>query len=255
MELQMTVKIQKVSIADIIVPRRHRPIVHENVRSLADSMSKIGLKTPPTVVRTKKGLVLVTGRHRLEAAKLLGWKHLRCVLMKGDKADRSLWRIAENFHRADLTKLERAELLKEWEQLIQEKEGVKAGGNQPNDKGISKAAKALGISREKVRRSRRIEAISPEARRLAEAAGLDDNQQALLKIAKQATPKAQAKMVRKLAKNGRTKGRSALSPEEVAQYEALKLRFKANSKFRRLWDKATTAVRQKFINSVLKPSA
>ena len=43
------------------------------------------------------------------------------------------------------------------------------------------ASRELGISREKVRRAGKIAAIAPEAKAAARAAGLDDNQAALLK--------------------------------------------------------------------------
>ena len=105
----MKTTIKNFRVADIRVLGQHRPLVKEKVRVLADFIKAIGLNTPPTVRLSKKGPILVTGQHRLEAAKSLGWNHIDCLVMRGDKIDRQLWRIAENLHRGDLTKLQRAE--------------------------------------------------------------------------------------------------------------------------------------------------
>ena len=116
---QLTIK--NFRIADIRVLGNHRPLDKEKVRALADSIKAIGLNTPPTVRPSKKGPVLVTGQHRLEAAKSLGLSHIDCSVMRGDKIDRQLWRIAENLHRGDLTKLQRAENIKKWDELIKKR--------------------------------------------------------------------------------------------------------------------------------------
>jgi ParB-like chromosome segregation protein Spo0J len=55
-------------------------------------MKKIGLRTPLSVRKRENGaIVLVTGQHRLEAAKLLDWKEIDCMIMKGGKIQRELW--------------------------------------------------------------------------------------------------------------------------------------------------------------------
>jgi ParB-like chromosome segregation protein Spo0J len=64
-------RIKKIAIKDIKVFSGRRSVDDENVRVIADSMSKIGLKTPITVKKCKTGIRLVTGLHRLEAAKLI----------------------------------------------------------------------------------------------------------------------------------------------------------------------------------------
>lgn len=116
---QLTIK--NFRIADIRVLGHHRPLDKDKVRALADSIKAIGLNTPPTVRKSKKGPILIAGRHRLEAVKSLGLSHIDCSVMRGDKIDRQLWRIAENLHRADLTKLQRAENIKKWDELIKKR--------------------------------------------------------------------------------------------------------------------------------------
>ena len=253
---QLTIK--KFRVADIRVLGKHRPLVKEKVRVLADSIKAIGLKTPPTVRLSKKGPVLITGHHRLAAAKLLGLSRIDCSVMRGDKIDRQLWRIAENLHRGDLTKLQRAENIKKWDELIKKRgkggQAAQPGGRQPHDKGLSKTAKQLNISREAVRRSKKIAGISPKAKKAAKKAGLDDNQSALLKAAKKSTPKGQTKKVRELAKSKQASRGHSPSPREVKQLKALKKAYAAAYKFKKAWKRATVAVRQKFIKKILQPS-
>jgi ParB family transcriptional regulator, chromosome partitioning protein len=250
--------IKNFRVADIRVLGKHRPLVKEKVRMLADSIKAIGLKTPPTVRLSKKGPVLVTGRHRLAAVKKLGRNHIPCIVMRGDKIDRQLWRIAENLHRGDLTKLQRAENIKKWDELIKKRgkggQAAQPGGRQPHDKGLSKTAKQLGISREAVRRSKKIAGISPKAKKAAKKEKLDDNQAALLKAAKKSTPKGQTKTLRELAKNKQASRGHSPSPREVKQLKALKKAYAGARKFKKAWKRASAAVRQKFVKSVLQPS-
>ena len=255
----MKTTIRNFRIADIRVLGRHRPLVEKKVRMLADSIKAIGLNTPPSVRPSKKGPILVTGHHRVEAAKSLGLNHIDCFVMRGDKIERRLWSVAENLHRADLNKLQRAELVKKWAELIKQRAKVvqvaQPGGHQPNDKGLTKTAKQLGVSREEVRRSKKIASISPAAKTAAKAAGLDDNQEALLKIAKAATSKAQLKKVAELAESKKTASHGTLQPGEKKKLKALKKAYARAHEFRKVWTRATAVVRQNFIKTVLKPSA
>ena len=59
------------------------------------------------------------------------------------------------------------------------------------DAAINRTAKALGFTKEEVRRAKKIAGISEEARAEAKRLGLDDNQRALLEIAKLPTATAQ----------------------------------------------------------------
>jgi ParB-like chromosome segregation protein Spo0J len=152
------------------------------------------------VRRIKKGFgttafALVAGVHRLEAAKALGWEHIDAFVMEGTETDARIWQLMENLYRAELTPLQRAEHVAELIQLVKDGEkGVQVaqfGGQQPHDRGISRAARILGFTREEVRRSQAIAGISEEAKEKAKEKGLDKKQSALLKIAKENGSKAQ----------------------------------------------------------------
>jgi ParB-like chromosome segregation protein Spo0J len=62
-------------------------------------------------------LLLVTGLHRLEAAKRLGWDEIDALFVTGNEIDRELQEIAENLHRSELTVLERDTLIGRWAEL------------------------------------------------------------------------------------------------------------------------------------------
>jgi ParB family transcriptional regulator, chromosome partitioning protein len=247
------------NIKDIKVSGERRPVVKDKVRLIAESMKKIGLRTPLSVRKRSNGdIVLATGLHRLEAAKLLGWKEIDCIVMKGGIIQLKLWTIAENLHRSDLTALQCAEHVAKWKRLVKKLDGdeqvVEPGGRQPKDKGISRTAKKLGITREKVRRSEAIDGISPKAKAAAKKAGLDRNQDALSKVAKKTTPEAQVAKVKELAKRAETK-RTPLSSDETTKLKLLKKLFRQAKDFKRAWVKASLAVRRKFVSGIMKRAA
>lgn len=170
-------EIEYLIVENIEVHDRARPVSDEAVETLASSMSRIGLRTPisvryyperPDTVpagETDDALILMTGAHRLAAAKRLGWEKIECfVYQDGDEIDAQLWEIAENLHRADLTKEQRDEHIRRYAELLAEREtgdancvgslndGRKAG---PQHKlGIaSQIAAETGVSKDTVRRA------------------------------------------------------------------------------------------------------
>jgi len=98
-----------------------------------------------------------------------------------------------------------------------------------------------------------MEELPRKVQKAAKAAGLDDNESALVKVAKEATPAAQTKKLHELAKDKRVRAH-ALSPDEIKQLKALKRAFAHAPKFKKAWNKASPAVRQKFIKTTLKPN-
>jgi ParB/RepB/Spo0J family partition protein len=168
----------------VVGPRR--PIDEKKLAALKASIKEIGLQTPITVQVHKQKFVLVTGWYRLTAMKQLGAAAIPCFHHYEGEIDSYLWQRAENVYRAESRVLERAEYIDEMRQAILEKGGqvAPAGGRQPKNSGINKAAKALGFTKEDVRRCKAIAGISAQARAEARKLGLDDNQHALLEIAK-----------------------------------------------------------------------
>lgn len=175
-----------VDAIQIAGPRRR--INEKKLAELKASIAKIGLQTPITVRLRKNGkkAVLVAGLHRLVAMKQLGKRSIACYEHCHEDSESFLWQRSENLCRAELRVLERAEAIDEMRQAIQQQGGQVAppGGRQPKDLGIKKAAKVLGLTKEEVRRAMVISGIIPEAKAEARKLGLDNNQRALLEIAK-----------------------------------------------------------------------
>jgi ParB-like chromosome segregation protein Spo0J len=196
-------EVSRVPVDQIVIEETRRVLNQDKVSHLAESIAEIGLRTPITVREVNGTPMLVTGQHRLEAAKKLGWSHIDAFIFQGDETDARLWELAENLFRNDLTVLERAESINGWLTLVEEKrkagQAAHPGGEQPHDKGLSSVARELKITREEVRRAAKIAGISAEAKLRAREAGLADNQSALMTIAKAPTPEAQVARVEEIA--------------------------------------------------------
>jgi hypothetical protein len=198
----------------------HDELDDDVVNSIAESfpLAGGGLINPITVRRVREQedgeevvkTVLVAGAHRLEAARRAGMKHINCTFFEGDETEARIVQIEENLFRRDLTVLQRAELLAEWTKLALTK-GYISGQRVRKNKfgrpqgGFSKFARdlpAVGRSfearRKSIARATKIAGISSAAKDAAKAAGLDDNQKALLKIAKASGRKAQIRKAKKL---------------------------------------------------------
>jgi ParB-like chromosome segregation protein Spo0J len=177
-------------INDIQIRKRLRATDQDNVAKLAASMAIIGLRTPITVVIDGEDVILASGLHRLEAAKKLGWETISAFdePIGTDDSDIRLWEISENLHRAELTVTERAEHISEWVRLTGEKAkaqlapSIHTGGR--SDQGINAAVRELGVDRTEAQRAMKIASIAPDAKEAARTAGLDDNQSALLAVAR-----------------------------------------------------------------------
>ena len=222
----MSTQIRKVAIRNIKVRSGRRSVDARNVRIIADSINKIGLKTPITVREVDGALVLVAGLHRLEAAKALGLKKIPAVQLSGTKRDARLWEDSENLHRAELTVLERANRIERWRALTGKNakaaQVARPGGRQPKEAGINKTAKRLGFSRDEIRRAKKIATISPKTQVKARKLGLADNQAALLAIAKASTPKAQCKKLQEIVKRKNAPRRKRATHPHTGNDQAVK---------------------------------
>lgn len=255
------------------------------IKDMAVSMREVGMVSPITIVRTGtddegvKKYALVDGLLRLKAAELLGWKKIDAIAIKTGKVDTRLAEIAANLFREDLTELQRADLVNEWIEIVGKKAAQVAqpGGRQPNDKGISAAARSLNLSRRMVARCSAISELSLPAREAVKNAKLDDDQGALLEIAREERPEDQTKKTEEIArrKTGKKTSHKGLSLPEVdspntadaevenseridssdADYQSLMTAWKNSPVFAAAWNAAKLPARERFIKRVLRSSA
>ncbi|MGY3605139.1 MULTISPECIES: ParB/RepB/Spo0J family partition protein [unclassified Bradyrhizobium] len=215
-------KFKKLPIDAIEVLEGRRDLTEENIEGLVESMGSVGLQSPICVRPGQDGgYILVTGRHRLEAARRVGWAKIGCVIVACDEIDAQLLEISENLHRAELSALERAEQIAKWVELVERRrvsiqsELKPRSGGRP-ESGQAHAARELGLSQPDVHRAVKVASITPEAKQAAKDAGLADNQSALLTASREDTPEAQ---VAKLADIAREKaaGPKPMSVEELLE--------------------------------------
>lgn len=185
----------EIAIDAIIVGRGRRPTVAAKVKDLADSIRTIGLRIPISVLRSGDTgrYLLIAGRNRLEACRMLGWNKIAAEVMT-DKLDAELWEIAENLHRSDLTAMQRNLALGRWVKLKAKKIkqdqrdnfaqlGRKSRG-RPHETGLDAASRELGIKRTNAQRAVNIATgLTKRAQKEAERLGLDNNQRALERAA------------------------------------------------------------------------
>lgn len=186
--------IMPLSIDDIAIAGERRATDQAVVKRLADSIEAVGLRHPVTVRRRGEGYLLVAGLHRIEAHKKLGREHIQACIVSMTNAEARMWEIAENLHRAELSKLDRSEQIEEWRKL-KEREGGKTFPPQPNEHGVKKTADELGIAPVEVRNAEKIASITPAAKAAAIEAEIDDNQSKLLAVAKERPERQVAKVI------------------------------------------------------------
>jgi ParB family chromosome partitioning protein len=157
-----------IQLDDIHVATNHRPraIRDDLVARLAESMKKRGLLQPITVrPRSDGGYSFVIGRHRLEAAKLLGWSTIAATVTDLNDDEAELAGIDENLIRGELSPAERALHVRRRKELYEKLHPETRHGGAPGKAGGGKKAKdaklatfaeataeATGQSRRKVER-------------------------------------------------------------------------------------------------------
>lgn len=186
-------EIKTIGIGGIQVHNRMRALQPEVVKTLMVQMKEDGKLLPPLTVRRRKdgGYYLIAGFHRLKAALNLKREEVDVIIVDCDEEEAEGIEIRENLERAELTVLERAHHIDLLSKLESRKHisaqvaqaDVYTKGGRPKS-GDSLVARQLGITRDDVRRNVKIASITLEAKKAAIEAGIDNNQTALLEIAK-----------------------------------------------------------------------
>lgn len=204
------------AVEGIVVRDRLRALRPHAVDDLADGMRAIGLRTPISVRMTSEtdgyDAILVTGHHRLEAAKKLEWEKIECFVVENEDEDEAIaWEIIENLKRApDLDQIEKAEHLTKLRECFARIEakrkvaplGPVSKGGRGNEGGMRAAARNAGIARTTLQRATHISSLSDEAKETAKELGLQRNRDALegARKAGNGEPEAEVVYLRQQAK-------------------------------------------------------
>ncbi len=115
------------AVGEITIPENRLRELRD-YQGLAESMDKAGLIHPITITESKR---LVSGRHRLEAAKHLGWNTIPAFVVEDDELANRLREIDENLSRQDLTVYEQAKHAEERERVLEAMgQRARVGDNQ-----------------------------------------------------------------------------------------------------------------------------
>lgn len=236
-----------ITIDDIDIADTRRQVNPTAVKRLADSIEQVGLRHPITVRERNDRYLLVAGRHRIEAFKKLGREHIPATIVKMTNDDARLWEIAENLHRAELTKLERDEQIAEWIKIterISSQVGKKLEGRPEG--GVNAAARDLGIPKNDAYRAVQVASLSEEAKEAAREAGLDDNRSALLEAASKPTVAEQVAAIHQR----HTARVVKLAKDPISDVEALESQVAA---LMSAWNRASSDARQEFLGRIESP--
>lgn len=173
--------VESLPVDEIRIVGERRPVNEGAVADLVKSIERIGLQTPITVRLDKEYVdpdtgevgpefVLIAGRHRLEAFRVAGADRIPAIVRECTPVEAELWEIAENLHRADLTKDERDRYIRRYAELLEAKEARgqqdatptkpdklsdfnEVGAGRGNKGIASKIAEQTGLSQRTVRRA------------------------------------------------------------------------------------------------------
>jgi ParB family chromosome partitioning protein len=238
-----------IMIDEIAIPDGRREINPATVKKLAQSIEQVGLRHPITVRRKGDGYSLIAGRHRLEACKKLGREHIPASIVSMTNDEARLWEIAENLHRAELTKLERDEQIAEWIKIVERQkpaQSAQVSGGRGLEGGLSAAVRELGVERTDAQRSVKVASLSEEAKEAAREAGLDDNRSALLEAASKPTVAEQVAAIHQR----HTAKVIKLADEPLNDLEAAEKQVAA---LMTAWNKAGKAAREEFLLRIEQP--
>ena len=187
----------EIDISTIIQSARKRKLNDEKVKSLADSFALLGQLQPITITKSN---LLLSGMHRLEAAKMLGWETIKAEVFIGDEFEAELVEIDENLMRNELTVLEQGEHLLRRKELI----GMKPwrpnkGATVAHLKTMDEIAEAIGAPKRTIQAKTQIARdILPEVKEEIRNTDIADSTTQLLKLARQ-EPEKQIEIAKAIA--------------------------------------------------------
>lgn len=172
----------KIKLDEVKVSSGRREAKVDNVQELAKSIAEIGLLNPITITPDH---TLIAGRHRLEAAKLLGWAEIECTVCEVSGLLAELAEIDENMVRTNFSPIEFGDLLLKRKQIYETlhpetRQGMRNGQTSKTDnlsvletKSFTQdTADKLGVSPRTVERQVQIaKNLTPDAKDIIQSSG------------------------------------------------------------------------------------
>ncbi|MCA3359172.1 MAG: ParB N-terminal domain-containing protein [Roseomonas sp.] len=253
--------IELIPVDQIIVEDRLRSVNPDHAALIAESFRANGQMTPIEVRRRhgESGFTLISGAHRLEAAKLAEMDQIAASIIDADKDQARLREIDENLCRRDLTELDRAAFLAErkvvWAKLNPEAVVFKNKKSRTNLSTIGtfaeEVAERLGLSRRSIDRAiNRHNALVARARDILAHSRWADNGSVLDGLAK-LSAQDQIKAAEALTREDNPARNLSAAIAEFAPRPKGAAAAEANQEYDRLitaWRKAGRVARKRFID-------
>ena len=267
--------IEIIDVNEVIVPDEMPEPDPDLVGDIAESIRIIGLIHPipvrshPTALGRKTETILVTGRARLAAYKLLGRTYIPCAVFPDDDVADRFIRLSENLFRQSATALREAEDIAEFVRHIEALKLSLSGQNVQRGRprgAVSRAAEQLPIEaktaearQKKIERAIKIDQIIPEIKEEIRKRHLDDNQSAVLAIAEKPSILEQRKAVQRLGRDRPTRKTAlearmaeTMTSDEQERYKIILAAWGVSAELKSAWRGATKEQRERFINEVLR---
>lgn len=193
---------REVEIDAIVVPERLRIVSQAHVQMMAADFNDRGQNDAiaVAVMPGSNSFLLVDGEHRYEAAKLLGWTHIRVYVREMTDEEREKHEIHANLIRNELNALDKAVFVGRLAQIFErENTGARNGGDRKSKKWLEKnqlanianwssfnkdAARRTGLGERSLRDHRALyEKLTPEIISHLRASPIADNGQQLKRLA------------------------------------------------------------------------
>ena len=199
-------EVREVSIAEIVVPEARARRLRDVMR-LVTSLAQSKLIAPILLrrIRGQVGLVLIAGRHRLEAHRVLGRETILARIVEVTDLEAELLELDENLARIELTVLERGEHLLRRKEIYEELHPEVKHGGAPGKSGGGKRAKdatvasfaedtfaKTGLSVRTIQDDVKIARLPADARKVISGTPIEDQKRVLLQLTRIAPEKQTA---------------------------------------------------------------
>ncbi|MGB9886497.1 MAG: ParB N-terminal domain-containing protein [Moorellales bacterium] len=150
-----------------------RPPGEEEIRELAESISRHGVMDPIGVRQVGEGKYeVISGHSRLKAIASLGWKEAPCLVFQADDVEAELMLIDANLQSRNLSPMEIARAIRRKKELLGERRGRPEKGPHNEDKLSGKYGEVFagefGMSRAQVERYDKLNDLIPEFQELVD---------------------------------------------------------------------------------------
>lgn len=217
-------EVREVSISEIVVPRKRARRLRD-VTPLVGSIADSKLIAPILLrrIRGQVGFVLIAGRHRLEAFRVLGRVTILARIVEVTDLEAELLELDENLARIELTVLERGEHLLRRKELYEELHPEVKHGGAPGKSGGGKRAKGAtvasfaedtlvktGLSIRTIQDDVKIARLPADARQVLSGTPIENQKRVLLQLTRVAPEKQTAIAEALAAGRCRTVGQAAI---------------------------------------------